>query len=181
MKKYTIWSDYYYIYRQLWRYKKSTFLFIGIEVLANILAALAGVMLPAAIIHLLENGERNAGRIAVQLLILFLPVIVLNSLNVYINTRNIWHYMKFRSGFLYRKAVFKNIAVDYETYETKEFGVETGKAIRACCYGYEPSIEDFLRMTPKLLIAVAGAVLYCLIIANVKIWIVAALAGISLL
>ena len=57
MKKYSIWSNYKYLYAYMWKYSPRLVVDNILEVITNALQPLIGVIFPSMIVGLLERGS----------------------------------------------------------------------------------------------------------------------------
>ena len=54
---YSLWSNYTYIHRELWRYSKKPVLFQALEIVSQVLTGFFGILLPAGILYFLEASS----------------------------------------------------------------------------------------------------------------------------
>lgn len=95
-----------FIYGKLFRYDKKVVFFQAMEVILQVLNRMALVLLPAAIIQMLDMHV-EIEVLARNLLIIFLVVGVLNGGTSYLMGRNRYQYIQFRAGYMIRRVVYK--------------------------------------------------------------------------
>lgn len=177
MKKFSIFQNYAYLFHSIWNYNKKFFIYSGMEVIFSVLAPFGGVLIPAVIIGLLEQGGTFKNLIFYSF-IAFFVFGILSGLQSYLTRRNSFQYLEYRMGYQTAKLIHKCLTMDYEQIENEEIQKDRWKAMD-CLTGNMFGMEGMIRCTVKILIAGIGMLVYCCIITNINPLIVVLLIFIS--
>ena len=90
-KKYTVFSHYKYMYRELWRYDRKSFLMIFTQVVTNVVKPLVAAWLPAFMVGILEDGC-TAKELITACLLVYTGVVLLYGGNVVLNSQSSIYY-----------------------------------------------------------------------------------------
>lgn len=177
--QYSIWSNWKFIYGNLFRYDKKVVFFQAAEVILQVLNRLALVLLPAAIIQMLDMHV-DINVLARNLLIIFLIVGVLNGGTSYLMGRNRYQYIQFRAGYMIRRVVYKVLSIDYVQYEDTKIQKLMNNALNAVGSN-GAGLEGIIHKTANLLVAVFSLGIFSLMVAKVNILLVVLLVVVSLI
>lgn len=177
--QYSIWSNWKFIYGNLFRYDKKVVFFQAMEVILQVLNRLALVLLPAAIIQMLDMHV-EIEVLARNLLIIFLVVGVLNGGTSYLMGRNRYQYVQFRAGYMIRRVVYKVLSIDYVQYEDTKIQKLMNNALNAVGSN-GAGLEGIIHKTANLLVAVFSLGIFSLMVAKVNILLVVLLVVVSLI
>ena len=178
---YSLWSNYLYIYRELWHFEKRCIFYSLAEVLCRVTVAFGAVWLPAYVVGLLEQGTASGaefGLIAARTFGLFLVYGAVCGINSYLKRRNEYQFVHFRSGYMLLKIYRKDINLDYFQYEdekTQQLQMNAWTALRG---NYE-GMEGILHNDVAIASAVLGLLFYAALISGANPWIVLMLISIS--
>lgn len=178
-RKYSSLSNYRYIYGELWRYDKKVILCAIAEILLQVTVAFGGILLPAAVIGMLEAGS-DIGEMIGKILLLFSGYGIICALSSFFVQRNSLQYVDFRAGHLMRKACRKVMEIDYVQYEDEEKQKLLKNAQEALA-GNNWGLEGILHDTVTVATGILGLVFYAGLISNVSPWIVIMLVFISMI
>lgn len=178
-RKYSSLSNYRYIYGELWRYDKKVILCAIAEILLQVTVAFGGILLPAAVIGMLEAGN-DIGEMIGKILLLFSGYGIICALSTFFVQRNSLQYVDFRAGHLMRKACRKVMEIDYVQYEDEEKQKLLKNAQEALA-GNNWGLEGILHDTVTVATGILGLVFYAGLISNVSPWIVIMLVFISMI
>ena len=177
--QYSIWSNWKFIYGNLFRYDKKVVFFQAMEVILQVLNRLALVLLPAAIIQMLDMHV-EIEVLARNLLIIFLVVGFLSAGTSYLMGRNRYQYIQFRAGYMIRRVVYKVLSIDYVQYEDTKIQKLMNNALNAVGSN-GAGLEGIIHKTTNLLVAVFSLGIFSLMVAKVNILLVVLLVVVSLI
>ena len=177
--QYSIWSNWKFIYGNLFRYDKKVVFFQAMEVILQVLNRLALVLLPAAIIQMLDMHV-EIEVLARNLLIIFLVVGFLSAGTSYLMGRNRYQYIQFRAGYMIRRVVYKVLSIDYVQYEDTKIQKLMNNALNAGGSN-GAGLEGIIHKTANLLVAVFSLGIFSLMVAKVNILLVVLLVVVSLI
>ncbi len=178
-KKYSLWSNYKYVYGTVWRTYKSAIGYpIAIAVL-DVAAALIAVALPAIVVYCLKQ-QMKMEQIVVVLGGSFLLAGVVNGLRSFCGQRGRSINSEVRIDGPTMQLVKKELKVDYELLEREDCIQMKEKALRSCS-GNNWGFENFLTANGSLLQGIVGLITYSLLLTTVQPLLVLVLFGISLL
>ena len=177
--QYSIWSNWKFIYENLFRYDKKIVFFQVAEVITQVLHRLTLVLLPAAIIQMLEKHvEINIlGR---NLLVIFLFVGVLSGVTSYLMGRNRYQYIQFRAGYIIRRVMYKVLSIDYVQYEDPKIQKLINNALNAVGSNGN-GLEGIIHKTARLVIAILSLGIFSLMVAKVNVLLVLILVVVSII
>ena len=177
----SIWSNYLYIYRELWHFEKRCIFYSIAEILCRVAVAFGAVWLPAYVVSLLEREAASGeefGMIAARTLSLFVIYGVICAANIYLYRRDAFQFVRFRSGYMSLKRYRKEMNLDYFQYESEEMQQLQMHVWRALRGNYE-GVEGILHNDVDIASAVLGLLLYAALISGANPWIVLMLLAIS--
>ena len=179
MKKYSIWSNYKYLYAYMWKYSPRLVVDNILEVITNALQPLIGVIFPSMIVGLLERGS-DVQRLIFTCLFAFALAGVLSGLANYFKNRNWFYYIFIRCEIFWPLLMNKSMDMDYALYEMEDVQNSMSKAQSAINYN-QRGIEGFYHQNILLLTSILGLGLYILIISNIHLLLVVFLVILSLI
>lgn len=178
-KKYSVFSNYQYIYRELWNYDKKLIAFSLAEVLLHVMAAIGAIWMPAMIIRMLEQ-KTDFWTMLGSILCGFVIFGLICGGKAYLTHRNLFQYINFRSGYIMKKMIDKTIHMDYALYEAEEnqkLYHKGHESFRGTTFG----LEGILHNDVRILICLLNVTLYALMMTEVSYAIIGMLVLISLL
>lgn len=178
-KTYTVWGNYRFIYGELWNYDKSCIFFSAAEIVSNVAVAFGAILTPSLMIGMLEQKAGMAEVIWNTLLIFLVYGIVCGS-SIYLNRRNTFQFIVFRSNKMAWKVHEKDMDLSYAQFEKESTQRLRQKAYEAF-WGNFWGLEGILHDDVKLLTALSGLLLYAGCISRINGRIVLFLLGISVL
>lgn len=176
-KKYSIWSNYCFIYRELWNYDKKIMFFSMVEVLFRVAVAFGAVYIPSYVVGMLE-AKCSIGEMVVRTLLLFLLYGGICGGNMYLYRRNMFQFVEFRMGHVFFKALRKIMDMDYFQYEDAKTQRLKQKAQEAF-QGNATGLEGILHNDVDTAASFLGLCLYAGVISGASPWIVLMLIGMS--
>lgn len=177
-KKYSIWNQYNYMYKNLWNYSHQLFFYTLIEIITNGLQPLITVILPAVIVGLLERRCDITTLIVVSLVTFFIAGL-LNGAATYFKEKNWWFYIFYRVEGPYGILLKKSMTIDYALYEQENIQIKRSKSEEAIGSNTN-GIEGFYHYNTLLLTNLFGLLLYIIILSNLHLLIVICLLLISI-
>lgn len=165
-EKYSIWSNYRFAYRTAWETSKGTVYYPIIETVLEVVTALAGAALPAAVVYGLQQSW-GLGRIAVVLFGCFAAAGLLYFGKSYFGQMAFWANLSARTKGMIKRLSRKTLTVDYEMLEEEEMiGLQQGAA--DSCGNNSMGYEGFLHHNVSLYQGLAGLVVYSLMLNRVQ-------------
>lgn len=187
MKKkqtYSAWSNYRFLYRELWKYDKKIIFFALAQVVFQTASALGTVWIPSVIVGVLERYIGGNGvlpsEMAWQAVLFFCGYGLVCAAAVYLRERNDFQYIQFRMAVVLNRFFKKNMDLDYSQYEDEKIQKMREKA-NGAFESNNVGIEGIYHMDVEMLTEIAELVLFSGMIAGVSPWMVFLLIGISLL
>ena len=177
--KYSFRKQYGFMYKKLWLYDWTLGVSIVFEVITNSLRPLAGVILPAFIIGLLEKGSDIKGLIIACFLV-FSAVGLLYWAATFLRQRNWYQFIFLRIESFWGDLLKKCMRIDYAVYESEAAQDARQKAMNALNWNVR-GVEGFYHSNTELFTNVMGLILYSLIISRVHPLMVLMLLGLSML
>lgn len=177
-KKYTVFSHYKYMYRELWRYDRKSFLMIFTQVVTNVVKPLVAAWLPAFMVGILEDGC-TAKELITACLLVYTGVVLLYGGNVVLNSQNSLYYQFLRLRHLVLNMLKTSIEMDCAKYEQEKTQNEMQKCKNALEGGTSP--DAFYSNSVALLTGVIGLIVYSVLIARLHLLIVLLLLGMSVI
>ena len=178
-RNYNIFSNWKFIYKELFHFDKKIIAFQGAEVMLQVVFRLVLVLLPAFVIHLLEL-KVPLGNMATSILFAFVGFGLISSLATWFVNRNRMQYVEFRSGKMMSKLTNKVSYLDYVQLENEDTQKLMGNAINAVGSNND-GLEGIIHKTTKLVTAVLSLGCFSLFMANLSMWIVALLIIVSII
>ncbi len=176
-KKYSLWSNYKFVYGMAWKANKKTVLYPFLRAGLEIASALMVVVLPAVVVYCLEQ-KMKMGEIAFVLLGSFILAGLLNAAKSYCEPVGRCFNTTMRAGGVLPDLIVKTLKIDYEMLEKEEILQIKDKAMESCG-GNNRGFENFMTLNGNLLIGIAGLVTYVMLLTTVQPLLVLALLGIS--
>ncbi|MBS6195360.1 MAG: ABC transporter ATP-binding protein [Clostridiales bacterium] len=176
---YSMFSNYWFIYKSLWKFDKKVIFFSLAEVLFCVATAFGALLMPSLIIGMLEEGL-PLKQMLIQILLIFIGYGSICALSTYLTKRNSMQYVAFRIIDMMPRQKRKNMRMDFALYESKEIQKLSAKADEAF-WGNSWGLEGILHNDVKLLAALFGLLLYSLVISGANPWIVVLLLAVSII
>lgn len=178
-RNYNIFSNWKFIYTELFHFDKKIIAFQGAEVILQVVFRLVLVLLPAFVIHLLEL-KVPIENMATSILLAFVGFGLISSLATWFVNRNRGQYVEFRGGSMMSKLTNKVSYLDYVQLENEDTQKLMGNAINAVGSNND-GLEGIIHKTTKLATAILSLGCFSLFMANLSIWIVALLIMVSVI
>lgn len=169
MKQYSIWSNYLFAYRPLWKKKKKIALSTIAEAVFYVFVPIAGMLITSIIIGSLEQGI-SMWKLVYMVLLAFAGYGILNIINGYLTARGGEQYIEARTELFIMDAIEKDLTVSIEQYENTEIRKLKAKA-DDCIWANMQGIEGFFRHNSELLQSLLGLVVYALLVGSMN-WII---------
>lgn len=177
--KYSFWNQYGFMYKKLWLYDWTLGISVAFEVITNSLRPLAGVMLPAFIIGLLEKSS-DTKTLILSCLLVFSAVGLLYWAATFLRQRNWYQFIFLRIESFWGDLLKKCMRMDYALYESESAQDARQKAIDALNWNVR-GVEGFYHSNTDLFTNILGLILYSLVISRVHPLMVLLLLGLSML
>lgn len=174
--QYSVWSQYQYMYKELWMYDRKGVCMLLLEVVANVLTPLVAAWLPAFMVGILEKGS-DFKELILSCLVVYVGVILLYSGTTILGSRNGLLYMFMRLKRLVLKMLDKSTKMNYSQYEQESAQNEMQKCRNALESNAGPG--GFYENNKALLTGVLGFIIYSIMIARLHILIVLVLLAMS--
>ena len=178
-KKYSLWSNYKYVYGTVWRTYKTAFFYPVAKAVCDVITTLMAVALPAIVVYCLEK-QLSMKQITVILGGSFLLAGAVNFLKSYCYHQGREVHTEIRLDGPTMQLAQKELRVDYELLEREDCLQRKEKAFGSCS-GNNWGFENFLTSNANLLQGVMGLLTYSLLLTTVEPLLVLILFGISLL
>jgi len=178
-KKYSLWSNYKYVYGTVWRTYKSAFFYPVAKAVCDVITTLMAVALPAIVVYCLEK-QLSMKQIILVLGGSFLFAGAVNFLKSYCYHQGREVHTEIRLDGPTMQLAQKELRVDYELLEREDCLQMKEKAFGSCS-GNNWGFENFLTSNENLLQGVMGLLTYSLLLTTVEPLLVLILFGISLL
>jgi ABC-type multidrug transport system fused ATPase/permease subunit len=172
-------NNYFYIYKELWKYDKKIFLNEFLEILVCVIASFGTLIIPAIFVGLLES-EVTIYYMIIFVLSMFALFGLVCSIKDYFKYRNEWQYIEFRGDFLLRKILRKVISIDFALYE-KEETQKLAQNAMDCVNSNSIGAEKLLHVNVTLIISILNFIVYTVVISTINLYILLLLVVISLI
>lgn len=176
---FSVWSNYRYVYKNMWDYNKSLLWYGLAEILSNVLAPLGNIVIPAMVVGLLVKKVTILKFIGLLILI-FIIYGMITAVNSYLISRNRMQYIDVRCNRFWDILSAKYINIDYQLMEKANVRNEMEKAIY-CLSTNNDGMEGFMHKNVSLTSNVFGFIIYALIISTIQPLILALLILLSLI
>lgn len=177
MKQYSIWSNYLFAYRPLWKKKKKLALYTIAEAVFYVFVPITGMLITSMIIGSLEQGI-SMWKLAYMVLLAFAGYGILNIINVYLTARGGEQYIEARTELFIMDAIEKDLTVSIEQYENAEIRKLKAKA-DDCIWANMQGVEGFFRHNSELLQSLLGLFVYSLLVGSMNWSILSMLIALS--
>lgn len=178
-RKYSIWSTYRFVYGMIWKYEKKILAVGTGKILTSIGAQVMGVVIPAAVIAVLEKGG-GMGQYLFSMLGLFLVSAAVYGAQSYFNGIEMLVTV-FRAKHCATMLMREVCEADYQWMERKETQENFEKGIRAMDGGEYRGMEGFVKQNTELAINVLGLIVYLCAAASLEPLIILLLLAVSLI
>ena len=178
-KKYSLGSNYRYIYSKIWAYDKKIIIFALIEIILLTMVPLIEVSLPSVVIGLLEKKASIATFIK-YIIVLFGAFGVIFAFSTYFKNRNNMQYIMIRNEVFLGSLVEKSMRINYELWELEDTQKAFQKASNSVG-GNSIGIEGFMHSNVDISINILGLSIYTVIASSISPLILVVLIVISIL
>lgn len=179
-RKYSSFSNLCFIYKDLWKFDKSTIIYAVLEVITRVISNFILILLPAAVIRMLEM-ELSVKDMAGRLLLIFALYGIISGADAYLLRRNRNQYIVYRGGHLSRLVCKKAMSIDYVQYEGEDNQKLVQKAVEDGIGSNDIGVEGILHKMVLATIGILGLFLYMVLISNVNYFIIVMLLVISVI
>ena len=177
-KKYSLWSNYRFVYSMAWRLNKKTIFYPILHAVLEIATALISVALPAIVVYCLQQ-RKHMGEIVMALLGSFVLAGLLFAAKSYCDPVGRCFNTTMRAAGPLTDLILKAMKIDYEMLEKEEILQIKDKAMESCGANNR-GFENFMNSNTKLLIGITGLIAYTMLLTTVQPLLVLALLGISI-
>lgn len=178
-RKYSIWSTYRFIYGMIWKYGKKILAVGTGKILTNVGAQVMGVVIPAAVIAVLEKGG-GMGQYLFSMLGLFLVSAAVYGAQSYFNGIEMLE-VEFRAKHGSMMLMREACEADYEWMERKDTRENFEKGLGVMSEGGDSGMSGFLRQNTALAINILGLIIYMFAAASLEPLIILLLLAVSLI
>lgn len=163
-KKYSVWNQYCYMYKHLWKYSHKLVFHSILEIITNAIQPLTAVLLPAMIVGLLEQ-KCDIKILCIACVIAFGTVGLLHAAATYLNEKNWYKYVYYRMEVPYVALLKKSITLDYALYEQDDVQTKMDNAAKAISINHI-GIEGFCHHNTTLVTSILGLILYSIVLSS---------------
>ena len=178
-RKYSIWSTYRFVYGMIWKYEKKILAVGTGKILTSVGAQVMGVVIPAAVIAVLEKGG-GMGQYLFSMLGLFLVSAAVYGAQSYFNGIEML-MLVFRTKHYVTMLMREICEADYEWMERKETQENFAKGMMAMDGGGYSGIDGFVKQNTELFMNVLGLIVYLCAAASLEPLIILLLLAVSLI
>lgn len=178
-RKYSIWSTYRFVYGMIWKYEKKILAVGTGKILTSIGAQVMGVVIPAAVIAVLEKGG-GMGQYLFSMLGLFLISAAVYGAQSYFNGIEMLLAV-FRAKHCATMLIREVCEADYQWMERKETQENFEKGMMAMDGGDYDGMEGFVKQNTELAINVLGLIVYMCAAVSLEPLIILLLLAVSLI
>ncbi len=176
---YSIAGNYAYVYKTMWKFRKSLIFYGLAEVIFNVLTPFGAVIIPSIVVGLIAQKIALSKFIGILTLV-FLIYGVISAVSAFLISRNRMQYIDLRCNVFWIKLEEKCLNMDYHLIEKEKVRNDTEKAID--CLGSDDwGVEGFMHRNVSLLSNILGLITYACIISLVHPVILVLLLIISLI
>lgn len=176
---YSIAGNYAYVYKTMWKFRKSLIFYGLAEVIFNVLTPFGTVIIPSIVVGLIAQKVALEEFIGILTLV-FLIYGVISAVSAFLISRNRMQYIDLRCNVFWIELEEKCLYMDYHLIEKEKVRNDTEKAMD-CLSGNEWGIEGFMHRNVSLLSNILGLITYASIISLVHPVILLLLLIISLI
>lgn len=178
-KKYSVWNQYCYLYKHLWKYSHKLVIHTVLEIITNAIQPLTAVLLPAMIVSLLEQ-KCDVKTLCLTCAAAFGVVGLLHATATYLKSKNWWLHIFYRLEVPYELLFKKSMTLDYALYEQDDVQTKMDKAAEAVSTNHI-GIEGFYHENAALFTSVLGLILYSIVLSSCHPLIVVCLLALSII
>lgn len=161
----SLWSNYRYVYSNMWDFGKSLFFYAGAEIIFNVLTPLGFVVIPSIVVGLLVKRVSLTEFLG-TLSIVFAIYGIIAGINSFLVSRNRMQYIDVRLNKFWINLYKKCVYMDFSLMEQEKVREDMEKAIN-CLGGNDYGMEGFMHKNVSLASNVLGLVTYAFIISSV--------------
>ena len=176
---YSIAGNYVYVYKTMWKFRKSLVFYGLAEVIFNVLTPFGAVIIPSIVVGLIAQKVALAEFIG-TLTLVFLIYGVVSAVSAFLVSRNRMQYIDLRCNVFWIELEEKCLYMDYHLIEKEKVRNDTEKAI-GCLSANDWGMEGFMHRNVSLLSNILGLITYACIISLVHPVILLLLLIISLI
>lgn len=176
---YSMAGNYAYVYKNMWKFRKSMVLYGVAEVIFNVLTPFGAVIIPSVVVGLIARKVAVA-EFTGTLFLVFLIYGVIAAISTFLISRNRMQYIDLRCDVFWTELVDRCLHMDYHLLEKEKVRNDMEKAMN-CLSSNDRGIEGFMHRNVSLLSNILGLITYACIISLVHPVILLLLLIISLL
>lgn len=169
MKKYSLFNNIGYVYKESCRVNRSMKWWLFLNFLSSLLIPLGGTILTSLVVYILTNGLNLANYIIV-LLVMAIVLLLVEVMKIYSFNRYTWENTFVRCNQFWHRLSARSISCDYERIEPKSGQKEVSKAFEALDSNWI-GIEGMLKETPVLIVNIIGMLVYFVLVAIYCAWV----------
>ena len=159
---YSMFSNYHFIYSNMWSFDKSLFRYGIAEIFFSVLMPLGSVIAPAVVIRLLERKVEGTEFIKTVLLA-FAMYSIISAVHAFLIRRNWYQYIDVRDNRFTYFLFTRCLHMDYQLYEQEKVREDLEKA-EDSIYSTILGVEGFMHHNVNLATNILGLIAYSVII-----------------
>lgn len=162
---YSIASNYHYVYKNMWEYRKSLLWYGIVEIIFNVLTPFGYVIIPSIVVGLLVK-QVPISEFILTLVAVFLIYGMIAGINSFLISRNRMQYIDIRCDKYWADLCNKCLTMDYQLMEKEMVRQDLEKAMD-CLSANDYGMEGFMHRNVSLLSNIVGLITYACIISLV--------------
>lgn len=178
-KKYTLWSNFRFVFTPVWKEKRSYIRDMITGIILSVIVPVIGSMLSALVVGLLGESL-SAVTVIAAILSAFVGYALVNAADTYIRQKHVYHHIEVRSQLFMRQFTKKICEIPQEQYEDPELKLLREKACDAVGCN-NAGVEGLLRAVSAFGTGVLGLFVYMVIAGSIHPVILLLLFGLSVI
>ena len=178
-KKYTLWSNFRFVFTPVWKEKRSYIRDMITGIILSVIVPVIGSMLSALVVGLLGESL-SAVTVIAAILSAFVGYALVNAADTYIRQKHVYHHIEVRSQLFMRQFTKKICEIPQEQYEDSELKLLREKACDAVSCN-NAGVEGLLRAVSAFGTGVLGLFVYMVIAGSIHPVILLLLFGLSVI
>ena len=178
-KKYTLWSNFRFVFTPVWKEKRSYIRDMITGIILSVIVPVIGSMLSALVVGLLGESL-SAVTVIAAILSAFVGYALVNAADTYIRQKHVYHHIEVRSQLFMRQFAKKICEIPQEQYGDPELKLLREKACDAVGYN-NAGVEGLLRAVSAFGTGVLGLFVYMVIAGSIHPVILLLLFGLSVI
>lgn len=178
-KKYTLWSNFRFVFTHVWKEKRSYIRDMITGIILSVIVPVIGSMLSALVVGLLGESL-SAVTVIAAILSAFVGYALVNATDTYIRQKHVYHHIEVRSQLFMRQFTKKICEIPQEQYEDPELKLLREKACNAVSCN-NAGVEGLLRAVSAFGTGVLGLFVYMVIAGSIHPVILLLLFGLSVI